>query len=276
MRLGRHARDLGFVVRVKSNGHALGREMAKRLKAEVDPFVVEVSLHGARPRPTTGRHAWREASSASSSNIAEMKAAGLRVQLNSTLTAWNEAEIDEMFALADQLGTVLQVDPEVTPRDDGDRSPFAIMASRDGLLRLFDIQARRASRQGSRGLPATGRRGRPRRGNTAVRGRRGSRWIRMGTSIPACSGATRWEISTRRLSERSGGTRRSSNAVRRISGDVKRVVEGEEDGALMSFCPGTAAAVTGSPLGIYPQAARRGALNREAAKRRVPLRVLPD
>ena len=58
MRLGRRARDLGFVVRVKSNGHALGPEVARRLKDEVDPYVVEVSLHGATrrdPRTTDAR-----------------------------------------------------------------------------------------------------------------------------------------------------------------------------------------------------------------------------
>ena len=56
--LGRKARDLGFVVRVKSNGHALGAALARRLKDEVDPYMVEVSLHGAcagDPRPPDAR-----------------------------------------------------------------------------------------------------------------------------------------------------------------------------------------------------------------------------
>ncbi|MGH9335330.1 MAG: radical SAM protein, partial [Vicinamibacteria bacterium] len=41
-------RDLGFVLRIKSNGHSLRGRMLKRLKEEIDPFVVEVSLHGAK------------------------------------------------------------------------------------------------------------------------------------------------------------------------------------------------------------------------------------
>ena len=40
-RIGARARDLGFVVRVKSNGHALRGELARRLRDDVDPFVVE-------------------------------------------------------------------------------------------------------------------------------------------------------------------------------------------------------------------------------------------
>ncbi len=45
--IGRKAKDLGFVVRVRTNGHSLNRRMADRVKAELDPYVVEVSLHGA-------------------------------------------------------------------------------------------------------------------------------------------------------------------------------------------------------------------------------------
>jgi hypothetical protein len=66
------------------------------------------------------------------------------------------------------------------------------------------------------------------------------------------------------------------DAVRRVSGEVKRMVDGQEDGALMSFCPGNAAALTGSPLQVYPQAERRATLAREANRRRVALRVLPS
>jgi hypothetical protein len=45
--LGARARELGFVVRIKSNGHALRGELARRIRDEIDPFVIEVSLHGA-------------------------------------------------------------------------------------------------------------------------------------------------------------------------------------------------------------------------------------
>ena len=47
LRLGARARELGFVVRIKSNGHALRGAMARRIRDEIDPFLIEVSLHGA-------------------------------------------------------------------------------------------------------------------------------------------------------------------------------------------------------------------------------------
>ncbi|HVR96952.1 MAG TPA: radical SAM protein, partial [Thermoanaerobaculia bacterium] len=40
--LGAKARELGFVVRIKSNGHALRGEMARRVRDEIDPFLIEV------------------------------------------------------------------------------------------------------------------------------------------------------------------------------------------------------------------------------------------
>ena len=45
--IGQLARELGFVTRIKSNGHALNEDIARRLRAEVDPFTIELSLHGA-------------------------------------------------------------------------------------------------------------------------------------------------------------------------------------------------------------------------------------
>jgi MoaA/NifB/PqqE/SkfB family radical SAM enzyme len=277
MRFGRRARDLGFVVRVKSNGHSLGFEVARRLKAEVDPYVVEVSLHGARA--VTHERQTRVTGSFDRlrSNVAGMKAAGLRVQMNATLTAWNEGEIEGMFAIADSLGVVLQVDPEVTTRDDGDRSPLAISASRDGVLRLFEIQAARAdvgaprvSREADRAMGPVAP------GKHCGAGSSGIAVDPYGNVYPC----VQWRHPVGNLHEASlpeiwTGSR-ELDAVRRVSGEVKRMVEGQEDGALMAFCPGNAAALTGNPLQLYPQASRRAALAREANTRRVALRVVPE
>lgn len=144
LRLGALARELGFVVRIKSNGHALRGAMARRIRDEIDPFLIEISLHGA----TAAVHdrQTREPGSFARllGNLREMRALGLRVKLNSTLTAWNEHEVEEMMALADRLELPLQIDPEVTPRDDGDREPQTIAPSLAGVRALFAALARRA------------------------------------------------------------------------------------------------------------------------------------
>lgn len=146
--LGGRARALGFVVRLKSNGHALDAARAHRLAGEVDPFRVEVSLHGA----TAAVHD-RQTRVAGSfdrllANLEGMRAAGLRVKLNATLTAWNEGEIEAMFELADRLGLALGFGATVTPRDDGDRTPLSIAPSRAGMARLFRVLGERSAGPG--------------------------------------------------------------------------------------------------------------------------------
>jgi MoaA/NifB/PqqE/SkfB family radical SAM enzyme len=143
--LGQRARELGFVVRVKSNGHALRRHLAQRLQQEVDPFMVEVSIHGATAA-THDRQTRTEGSfTRLMGNIQECLALGLRIKFNCTLTAWNEHELEALYALADGLGVPLQVDPRVTPCDNGDRGPLDLTASEQGLLRHFRLQEARSA-----------------------------------------------------------------------------------------------------------------------------------
>jgi MoaA/NifB/PqqE/SkfB family radical SAM enzyme len=153
LRLGARARELGFVVRIKSNGHALRGTMARRVRDEIDPFLIEISLHGA----TAAVHdrQTREPGSFDRllQNLGELRRLGLRIKLNSTLTAWNEHESAAMMALADRLEMPLQIDPEVTPRDDGSREPLSVSASRAGVLRLFELLAERAAAARARQAP---------------------------------------------------------------------------------------------------------------------------
>jgi MoaA/NifB/PqqE/SkfB family radical SAM enzyme len=143
--LGARARALGFVIRVKSNGHLLNGRLARRLLEEVDPFVVEISLHGASA--ATHERQTRVAGSFKRllANLEQMRALGLRVQLNATLTAWNESEIEEMGALAERLALPLRWNMQITPRDDGDRSPLGIAASPEAVRRLRELLERRRS-----------------------------------------------------------------------------------------------------------------------------------
>ncbi len=142
--LGATARALGFVVRVKSNGHALRGTLARRMKDDVDPFIVEVSLHGASADVHDRQTRVPGSFVRLMANVREAQALGLRIKLNSPLTAWNEHQIDAMFALADALAVPIQFDAEVTGRDNGDPSPRAIGPSKDGVARLLQAQQRRA------------------------------------------------------------------------------------------------------------------------------------
>ncbi len=244
-------RDLGFVLRIKSNGHSLRGRMLRRLKEEIDPFVVEVSLHGASAE--THDRQTRVAGSFTRllANLEEMSAAGLRFKINSTLTRWNQSEIEGMFALAERFGAPLTVDPDVTPRDDGDFSPLEISATPEGLKRLFSYgKTDDIVRQGDAVLPPV---------DSSKHCGAGSSGIAVdpfGNVYPC----VQWRRPVGNLHERSIRDIWSGNGkleeVRQLAEEVKRNLARGGPGM---FCPGTAEGLTGSAipsLPIHPESAR--------------------
>lgn len=271
--IGGRARELGFVVRVKSNGHALRGALARRLRDEVDPYMVEVSLHGATA-PTHDRQT-RVAGSFERllANLEALRGLGVRFQINSTLTAWNEGEIEAMFAIADGFGARLQFDPEVTPRDDGDASPRSIAASRDGLRRLFEAEARRARALAESGAAADSVPTIVRQGDAlAVPAPASGKFCGAGSSslcidpygnVYPC---VQWRRPVGNLHQASITEIWSHSIglaeVRDFEQVIARRLAGEEPG-LLGFCPGQAERITGDASALYPAAIDRRELLRE-------------
>jgi MoaA/NifB/PqqE/SkfB family radical SAM enzyme len=261
--LGARARELGFVVRIKSNGHALRGELARRVRDEVDPFLIEVSLHGATAATHDRQTRVPGSFERLLANLAELRALGLRVKLNSTLTAWNEGEIEDMFALAESLSLPLQVDPEVTPRDDGGREPLQVAPTREGVLRLFRVQAERGRalaaepaaawvRSADEGVPVPV-------GKHCGAGSAGLAIDPYGNVYPC----VQWrrpvgnlhEQSLREIWQASAGLAQ----VRELTARAKGVMDSHGPrSSLFNFCPGMAAVHSGGdPLRIYPSAVQR-------------------
>lgn len=260
--LGARARELGFVVRIKSNGHALRGEMARRIRDEVDPFLIEVSLHGATAATHDRQTRVPGSFDRLLANVSEVLKLGLRVKVNSTLTVWNEAEIEGMFDLADSLGLPLQIDPEVTPRDDGDRSPLELSPSREGVTRLFRLQAERAAPVVARGgddgtMPAAVHK-------HCGAGSAGIAVDPYGNVYPC----VQWRRPVGNLHHQTireiwTGSK-ALGEVRDLTVRAKELVDGHgPGGAFLNFCPGSAATRTGDPLQIYPDAVRRKELMEE-------------
>lgn len=281
-RIGGRARELGFVVRVKSNGHALRGALARRLRDEVDPYMVEVSLHGSTAATHDRQTRVPGSFDRLLANLEELGALGLRFQINSTLTAWNEAEFEGMYALADRFGVRLQVDPEVTPRDDGSREPLAIAASREGLRRLFEFEAHRTEAAANAEASVV------RQGDALAppmpRGNASGKFCGAGSSnvcidpygnVYPC---VQWRRPVGNLHASSLGeiwaTSRGLADVRELEQQIARRLAGEDSG-LLGFCPGQAEIVTGDPGAVYPAAALRRELLREVARRPATRPLLP-
>jgi MoaA/NifB/PqqE/SkfB family radical SAM enzyme len=271
LRLAGYARRREFAVRIKSNGHALRGELARRIRDEVAPQLIEVSLHGA----TAATHD-RQTRIAGSferlvANVREMTALGLRVKVNTTLTRWNEHELGAMFALVDELGLPFQVDPEVTARDDGDLEPLSLAPSQDALVRLFRIERERSAaivrREGS-GTPFVDD---PEPVDSDKHCGAGSSVIAVdpyGNVYPC----VQWRRPCGNLHEQSmrdiwqgaamHGVREQTRAIKRT---LAALPEAER---VTAFCPGAATSATGRPDALYPAAEQR----RDAVRRLPVLR----
>jgi MoaA/NifB/PqqE/SkfB family radical SAM enzyme len=259
--IGAHARVRGFVIRIKSNGHAIGPQLARRLKLEVDPFVIEVSLHGACAA-THDRQTRVEGSfSQLMHNVEGMLQTGMRVQLNVALTRWNEAEVEALCVLADKLGLLLQIDPDITPMDTGDAAPLSIAPTETGLRRLHEVdQVRLAASSIEKKTPGTGNsenrevQNKDCSGSTTKHCGAGSIGLAIdpyGNVYPC----VQWRIRLGSFHDQSINdiwqNSEKLKQVRALNEKVGEVRKSAKDDSGLAFCPGVAQAETGSPFSLY-------------------------
>jgi MoaA/NifB/PqqE/SkfB family radical SAM enzyme len=254
-RIGARARDLGFLVRVKSNGHALRGELARRLRDEVDPFVVEVSLHGATAATHDRQTRVPGSFDRLQANLAEMLALGLRVKINSTLTIWNETETAEMYALADRLGLPLRFDLQVSPKDDGDRTPLNVSPSDEGIRNLLRIETARRGEMADTPSDA------PKRQLPEKHCGAGSAGIAIdpyGNVYPC----VQWRRAVANLHDRSIADiwGDSFDGIRGETVEAARLVAAHPHGRLLNFCPGLAEVLTGSATRVPAEMERIAAV----------------
>lgn len=260
--IGRHARSLGFVVRIKTNAHAVTAEVAQRLCDEIDPLQVDVSIHGATAAVHDRQTRVPGSFEVLMANLRHMLAVGLRLRLCCPLTCWNEHQMEELVNLARSLGLTINLEPTITPRDDGDLAPTHLVPTDAALLRLADLKRRlREEAEPSSNLSE---------------GRTIDQEAPPPSSAHLCGAAAstlaidpygnvypcvQWRQLLGNLSETTIREIWSSPAVDRIrelTCTAKQMVEGlGEHGRFAAFCPGHAVTEAGSPLKLYPDARRR-------------------
>src|SRR5882672_3867331 len=127
------ARELGFALRIYTNGYLIDEAMAKKIKQIANPVEIEISLHGGTPethdRLTCVPGSFRKIVSA----VRFLRAEGIKVNFKTPVTRDNQGEVLEMERLAHELDVRIQFDTVITPRDDGDKDPLRLMATDDFL-----------------------------------------------------------------------------------------------------------------------------------------------
>ena len=207
----------------------------KKIKREIDPFLIEVSLHGARPK--THERQTRAAGSFETllNNMKHMRAAGLRLKVNTTLTVWNQTELVEMQKIATSFDAGFQVDPFVSPRDNGDQTPLKLTADPGHLQALGGHAAKAVT-------PSEEKNDRPHCGA-------GSSTLAVdpyGNVLPC----VQWRRPIGNLHDSSLVSLLSANPELEKVRSITRAVHGvlQEKPADLGFCPGRSELETGSPL----------------------------
>lgn len=258
-KIAARAKDLGFVIRLKSNGHALRNRIADRLKHEVDPFNIDISLHGATAEVHDRQTQVPGSFERLMSNIPGLLERGFRLKLNCTLTQWNAHELPGMYQLAEDWQIPIHVYTNVTERDDGDMTPRNIemtsQQKRSTLQLMHEHKLRQPGFSAGPESEATGS------SNDKVQEPKcgagiGSVTIDpMGNVLPCVewrqpvgnihdtSISDIWNESTRLTDVRQQNY---------AAGVMVKGLNGE--GKSIGFCPGIATNQTGSTTGLYPDA----------------------
>ena len=261
--IGSEARKLGFVVRIKSNGHLIRGKVARRLIDEVAPYQIDLSLHGATAA-THDRQTRRPGSfDQLLQNIDEMRRLGLRLKLTCTLTAWNEHEVGEMFELTDRLGLPANFNASVSPKDDGNTDPLRVAPTPAGIAALACLlEERHAANQPDDLDTVQG----TNFGGDAPEVKRhcgaGSSSVTIdqwGNVLPCVQ--WRREVGNIRQAPFPEIWARSNElaTVQQITVDAKTSA-GRFQGptGVAFFCPGMAELLTGDPLAVYPATPTEG------------------
>ncbi len=121
--IARRARELGFALRLFSNGTLIDDEVGDSIAAL--PAAVEISLYSME-EATFERVTRRRGSLAKTlRGIERLRARGVEVLLKTPMMVHNYRHLDAIAAYAERVGAGFHPSPMITARKDGDLTPLA-------------------------------------------------------------------------------------------------------------------------------------------------------
>ena len=254
------AKTREFALRIYTNGFLIDAERARRLK-EINPFEVEISIHGARPETHDKLTGIPGSLNKILSALEHLGREKIKTNLKCPITRWNQDELRDVRAIGDRYDMAVVFDPVITPRDDGDRSPLHLQATKEFLVRYFSAEF------------ADLRYGRPilKRDDETIgancgTGRTGFTIDPYGNIYPCVQ--WRRKIANIREVQSLAEIWYASDVlhqVRQIAMEIpKTTLRQSESGSFCNFCPGVAELQTGNPFQMYPQAEHVAGARKEA------------
>jgi len=134
--IAKKARDLGFALRIFTNGTLVDKKTASGI-AGLDPIEVEVSIYGASAGTHDGVTHIPGSFDETIQGAENLLKEGVRVNFKALLMRSNHMEHQDMEALAEKMGVRFFYNTQIVPRDNGDRRPVALNMDSDSLLALY-------------------------------------------------------------------------------------------------------------------------------------------
>ncbi len=130
------ARELGFNVKLKTNGILIRSPEAARLRA-LALDSIQISIYSHRPEIHDAITRVNGSLARSLAAARFLIAQGLRVKLAHVLMRQNRGDYPEVQALARDIGAGFVLDPTITPHLNGDRSLLALGVAGEDLRRVL-------------------------------------------------------------------------------------------------------------------------------------------
>jgi len=131
-----YARRLHFALRLLTNGTLVDDAVADRVAA-LSPDLVAISIYSANSE-NHDEITTVPGSFARSIEAAKMLTErNVKVKIGGVLMRQNVNDYPKVYELAQSIGATFQMDPRLTPKNDGGRSPLKFQISNDDLFRVF-------------------------------------------------------------------------------------------------------------------------------------------
>ena len=167
------------------------------------------------------------------------------------MTHLNQEELWDVYRIGKRYGVSATFDPVITPRDDGDKGPLAMAATKEFLTRFFSDEYKEL-----RFGKDVGKRDDSRVQANCGTGRTSFTIDPYGNIFPCVQWRRKWA----NIKEVDSLTEiwKTSEVLQHVRWAAVQITQTtlkeKESGAFCSFCPGVAELQTGSPFRMYPQA----------------------
>ena len=260
-KIAAEVRRLGMAVRIYTNGYLLAdRKFIRRVKA-LNPFEVEISIHGARAETHEALTKIKGSFDRTVTAIQNLVEEGIKVNLKCPITRLNKDELFGIRDIGDRFGLFINFDAVITPKDDGNQDPLALRADEEFFRAYWGEHYSKLHR--GRLPPKTNHCAADGGANCGT-GRSGFTIDPYGNILPCV--AFRRKVANILEVDSLHDIWHSSPVLHEVRGlaiEAREKLDGLEFGPYFQFCLGVAETQVGDPLGIYPQAE----INARAVKR---------